>query len=161
MNPRLALAAATFVALAAPAAAQGLTENSFTGQWRAKSTLQETTIESTLTITGETYISTQHMLTPGIFGSVEYNATQEGNVVFNPPDNLRLVVMKWSPTETGGEINPMPPNSNWRSPSSTAPTWWFSTISVHRPPRSRSASQPTEKSPSALRASCPQPLAQR
>lgn len=111
---RLAAAALIALAVSSPAHAQALTAASFGGQWKAVSTAGTTTIESVLTITRETYIATQEMVIEGIFGPTRYGATQEGNVVFNPPDNLRLVVMKWSPTETNGVNNPMPPNSNWQ-----------------------------------------------
>jgi hypothetical protein len=113
MTARLALTVAVGLLFATAASAQGLTAASFAGQWKSSSNANGTVIETVLTVTGETYISTQDMVTEGIFGPVRYAATQEGNVVFNPPDNLRLVVMKWSPTETNGVTNPMPPNSNW------------------------------------------------
>lgn len=111
---KLALGAVLMLALAAPAAAQGLTAASFAGQWKSSSTNQGTRIDTTLTITGETYISTQEMVTEGIFGPVHYAATQEGKVEFTRPDTLRLVVEKWSPDKTGTEPNPKPPNTNWR-----------------------------------------------
>lgn len=112
MRVKLTVIAGLALLAAGSAAAQGLTAASFAGQWKASSAANGTAIDTTLTIIGETYISTQEMVTEGIFGKVRYGATQEGKVVFNAPDNLRLVVEKWSPDKTGTEPNPRPPNTN-------------------------------------------------
>lgn len=93
---------------AVPAAAQD-----FQGQWHAQIAMPTGIIEHVLVISGKTYIanSTMSMQTP--LGPASYFTSQSGEVMFNPPDNLRLIVLDWSPREYLGQPMSMPPNSNY------------------------------------------------
>ena len=103
-----AIAIAAGLLFAAPAAAQD-----FQGQWYAQVAMPTGMVEHVVVITGQTYIanSTMAMQTPA--GPVSYFTSQSGEVMFTPPDNLRLIVLDWSPREYLGQPMSMPPNSNY------------------------------------------------
>ncbi|MBI4921692.1 MAG: hypothetical protein HY834_08075 [Devosia nanyangense] len=79
------------------------------GQWVARSAANGVVIDTVVVITGQTYISNQTMYS----GGATYFTSQSGEVFFNPPDNLRLVVLDWSPKDYLGQPQAMPPNTNW------------------------------------------------
>ena len=92
----------------APAAAQD-----FQGQWYAQIAMPTGTVEHIVVISGKTYIANSTMSMQTALGPVSYFTSQSGEVMFNPPDNLRLIVLDWSPREYLGQPMSMPPNSNY------------------------------------------------
>lgn len=101
--------AAAGLLMAAPALAQD-----FQGQWYAQIAMPEGVIEHIVVISGETYIANSTMSMQTAFGPATYFTSQSGEVMFNPPDNLRLIVLDWSPREYNGQPMSMPPNSNYK-----------------------------------------------
>lgn len=95
--------------LAGPVAAQ-----EFQGQWYAQIAMPDGIIEHVMVITGQTYIANSTMRSQTPFGPVTYFTSQSGEIMFNPPDNLRLIVLDWSPREYNGQPMSMPPNSNYK-----------------------------------------------
>lgn len=93
---------------AAPAAAQD-----FQGQWYAQVAIPTGIIEHVVVISGKTYIANSTMSMQTSLGPVDYFTSQSGEVMFTPPDNLRLIVLDWSPREYLGQPMSMPPNSNY------------------------------------------------
>jgi hypothetical protein len=95
--------------LATPAMAQD-----FQGQWYAQIAVPTGIVEHIVVISGRTYIANSTMQMQTAFGPATYFTSQSGEVMFNPPDNLRLIVLDWSPREYQGQPMSMPPNSNYK-----------------------------------------------
>lgn len=95
--------------LTGPAAAQD-----FQGQWYAQVAMPTGIVEHIVVISGETYIANSTMQMQTALGPVTYFTSQSGEIMFNPPDNLRLIVLDWSPREYNGQPMSMPPNSNYK-----------------------------------------------
>lgn len=107
MQSAIAIAAAGLL-LAAPAAAQD-----FQGQWYAQVAMPTGIVEHVVVITGRTYIANSTMSMQTALGPLDYFTSQTGEVMFTPPNNLRLIVLDWSPREYQGQPMSMPPNSNY------------------------------------------------
>lgn len=105
---KLAVSIVAGMLLAGPVAAQD-----FQGQWYAQIAMPTGIIEHIVVITGQTYIANSTMSMQTALGPVTYFTSQSGEVMFNPPNNLRLIVLDWSPREYNGQPMSMPPNSNY------------------------------------------------
>lgn len=105
---KLAVSIVAGMLLAGPAAAQD-----FQGQWYAQIAMPTGIIEHIVVITGQTYIANSTMSMQTALGPVTYFTSQSGEIMFTPPDNLRLIVLDWSPREYNGQPMSMPPNSNY------------------------------------------------
>lgn len=105
---KLAVSIVAGMLLAGPVAAQD-----FQGQWYAQIAMPTGIIEHIVVITGQTYIANSTMSMQTALGPVTYFTSQSGEVMFNPPNNLRLIVLDWSPHEYNGQPMSMPPNSNY------------------------------------------------
>ena len=97
------------MALVCALAAQPALAQSLEGQWYSRTDLGGIVVETITVITGNSYISNSQ----SVVGGFQYAISQTGEVMFTPPDNLRLVVLDWQPRwQNGGPVR-MPPNSNY------------------------------------------------
>ena len=84
------------------------------GRWGATLRMPDgMLLEISTVITGNTYITNSMAMQQTTMGTFPYVASQSGEVMFTPPDNLRLIVLDWSPKSSGGFPVHMPPNGNY------------------------------------------------
>ncbi|MEP7239301.1 MAG: hypothetical protein ABI697_00305 [Devosia sp.] len=102
---------ACFMLVGAAAQAQQVnaSQEQLQGQWVSDRVAQGIPMETVVTITGNTYISTQSMLSSGVL----YSTTQSGEIFVTPPNFLNLAVTDWSPKEYNGRPMSMPPSTFW------------------------------------------------
>jgi hypothetical protein len=82
---------------------------SIQGQWYSRTEIGGVAVETVTVITGNSYISNSQ----SVVGGFQYAVSQTGEVMFTPPDNLRLVVLDWQPRWANGGPVLMPPNGNY------------------------------------------------